>query len=219
MDSASCGHGTPIPGTQPLIDQRAMTGDSNCKSSDLILQPKPSTSPNDPLNFSRRRKLLNTTCWALYTFTNGFASSNLYSILTPLAKTHPDLTLSVLNAGTGYLFLLAGLGLLVWQPLALQYGKRPVYIISLIALLAMNLWGPYIQSEGQWYARSILSGFFASPIEALPEASVADLYFVHERGFYMVCRPFKVLAELCGNLNHRTWLFRAWILPVQPQRY
>jgi MFS family permease len=34
-------------------------------------------------------------------------------------------------------------------------------------------------------ARNIAIGFFAAPIEALPETSITDLYFAHERGTYM----------------------------------
>lgn len=67
----------------------------------------------------------------------------------------------------------------------MQFGKRLTYIITLLALLGLTIWSPYVSSEGLWYARSILIGFFASPIEALPELSVTDLYFAHERGTYM----------------------------------
>lgn len=34
---------------------------------------------------------------------------------------------------------------------------------------------PYIHTNGQWIARSILSGFFTAPIEALPEVTVTDV--------------------------------------------
>lgn len=196
-----------VPGTQRLIDRELKSGRTRHKNNaEIILQPKPSSSPHDPLNWSPSRKALATVCTTVFTFINGFAASNLYSVLEPLSKER-RLSLSTLNAGTGYLFLLAGLGLLVWQPVALQYGKRPVYLMSLLGMLGMNIWGPFINSQGQWYARSIIIGFFASPVEALPEASVADLYFVHERGSYMSVYAAALVGSnffapiICGFIN------------------
>ena len=189
-----------VPGTQRLVD-RELSRDHV-----LIRRPTPSALPQDPLNWTARRKALATVCTTAYTFVNGLAASNLYSILEPLSAER-GLSLATLNAGTGYLFLLAGLGLLFWQPLALQYGKRPVYLLSLLGLAAMNVWGPFIGSKSQWYGRSIITGFFASPIEALPEASVADLYFVHERGLYMSIYAAAVVGSnffapvICGFIN------------------
>ncbi len=80
-----------------------------------------------------------------------------------------DLSVGDLNAGTGYLFLLAGWGLLFFQPFALQYGKRPTYLISTAATIALTMWGPHAKGNGQWIAKNVLGGFFGSPIEALPE--------------------------------------------------
>lgn len=51
--------------------------------------------------------------------------------------------------------------------------------------MGCTMWGPYAKGNGQWIARSILAGFFAAPIEALPEISVTDVYFHHQRGTYM----------------------------------
>lgn len=67
----------------------------------------------------------------VYTLMVGIASAAIYSVLEPISEA-TGLTLADLNAGTGYMFLFFGWGCLVWQPLALQYGKRPVYLFSII---------------------------------------------------------------------------------------
>ena len=90
-----------------------------------------------------------------YTLSIGIASAAIYSVLEPIAK-DTGLTLGDLNAGTGYMvrrfpypccantkgrqFLLFGWGCLVWQPLALQYGKRPAYLLSMLATMASNFY-------------------------------------------------------------------------------
>jgi MFS family permease len=84
-----------------------------------------------------------------------------------------------------YMFLFFGWGCLIWQPLALQYGKRPVYLLSIVATLATQVWAPYTKTNGQWIANKIVQGFVGSPIESLCEISITDIYFTHERGRYL----------------------------------
>ena len=119
-----------------------------------------------------------------YTLMVGIASAAIYSVLEPISEA-TGLTLGDLNAGTGYMFLFFGWGCLVWQPLALQYGKRPVYLFSILATMAIQVWAPYTKTNGQWIANKILQGFFGAPIESLCEISVTDIYFTHERGQYI----------------------------------
>lgn len=57
--------------------------------------------------------------------------------------------------------------------------------VRLIPFQAVSVWSPYAKGEGQWIARNIVIGFVAAPIEALPETSITDLYFAHERGTYL----------------------------------
>ena len=111
----------------------------------------------------------------VYTLMVGIASAAIYSVLEPISEA-TGLTLGDLNAGTGYMFLAFGWGCLVWQPLALQYGKRPVYLISMLAALAIQVWAPHTKNNGQWIANKVLQGFFGAPIESLCEISVTDMY-------------------------------------------
>lgn len=83
------------------------------------------------------------------------------------------------------MFLLLGWGGLITQPLALTFGKRPVFLITTLGHLATVIWQVYISSEGMWHANKVLQGLFTAPIEMLIEVSIADLFFAHERGFYM----------------------------------
>ncbi|KAH9826482.1 MFS general substrate transporter [Teratosphaeria destructans] len=176
----------PVPGTVHLVD---LEGTMNAKHAqgaqrDVVLVPAPSADPDDPLNWSPRRKALSTTCMCVYTLMVGIASAAIYSVLTQIEEA-TTLTLSNLNAGTGYMFLAFGWGCVFWQPLALQYGKRPVYLISILATMAIQVWAPYTTSNGQWIANKVLQGFFGAPIESLCEISVTDIYFQHQRGTYI----------------------------------
>lgn len=130
-----------VPGTYHLVDlDGTVRGAHAAGHKDIVLIPAPSKDPDDPLNWSPARKRLSTASQSMYTLMVGIASAAIYSVLTPIS-TDTGLTLNQLNAGTGYMFLAFGWGCLVWQPLALQYGKRPVYLFSLLATLVSTfLW-------------------------------------------------------------------------------
>lgn len=69
---------------------------------DIVLVPTPSDDPDDPLNWSPRRKQLAASCIVVYTVTVGIASAAIYSVLVPISN-ETGLTLANLNAGTGYM--------------------------------------------------------------------------------------------------------------------
>lgn len=59
-----------IPGTVHLVD---LEGTMRAKHAaggqkDVVLVPAPSADPDDPLNWSPRRKLLSTTCMCVYVY-------------------------------------------------------------------------------------------------------------------------------------------------------
>lgn len=133
---------TAIPGTVHLVDLEGTIAAKHASGAerDVVLVPAPSADPDDPLNWSPRRKLLSTLSLSMYTLMVGIASAAIYSVLEPISS-DTGLTLSDLNAGTGYMFLAFGWGCLFWQPVALQYGKRPVYLFSMIATLVRFISG------------------------------------------------------------------------------
>lgn len=98
---------TAIPGTVHLVDLEGIIRGKHASSSalhDVVLVPAPSSDPDDPLNWSPRRKALSTASLSMYTLMVGIASAAIYSVLEPIAD-DTGLTLGDLNAGTGYMFL------------------------------------------------------------------------------------------------------------------
>lgn len=67
---------------------------------DILLVPRPSEDPEDPLNWTFRRKLLATSCVVMYTIMLAIPSSAVYSIVTPIREA-TGLSLDDLNNGTG----------------------------------------------------------------------------------------------------------------------
>ncbi|KAI0919378.1 hypothetical protein AcV7_006131 [Taiwanofungus camphoratus] len=78
-----------------------------------------------------------------------------------------------------------GWGALINQPLALTFGKRGIYMLSLVGSIAMCMWTPYITTSRQWIASKIIQGFLCTPGESLCEVSISDIFFAHERGTYI----------------------------------
>lgn len=96
------GDGLP-PGTSRLIDvDGSVIGQhaSGSGENDIVLIPRPSEDPEDPLNWTRKRKLLATSCVVLYTIMIAIPSSAVYSVVTPIRKA-TGLSLADINNGTG----------------------------------------------------------------------------------------------------------------------
>lgn len=180
-------HGDPIPGSVHLVDINhnldVVHGDSRQK--DVILVPQPSADPEDPLNWKKWRKHM-TYFWASwFVFFAAGQSAALSPALLTMEK-EMNISLADLNSGTGYLFLFYGIGCLFWQPFALAYGRRFTLIFgSVVGGIACQFWLAECRSTGNYFANRIVTGFILSPVESLVEIIVTDLYFAHERGFFL----------------------------------
>lgn len=175
-----------VPGTVHLIDLDDSTLPTRHAdgSSNIILVPQPSSSPNDPLNWSKARKMWALSMTLVYTWGTGLPVTLHYSLIVQIQK-QTGITVEDLVQGNGLMFLFLGLGCLFWQPIASAYGRRCVYLISTLLLVPLMVWTSYTTTSGTWFAQRILIGIVVAPIEALPELSITDLFFAHERGTWM----------------------------------
>jgi MFS family permease len=201
-------HADVVPGTIHLIDENELGGDGQ-----IILNPQPSADPEDPLNWSRKRKLLAVSMTYVYTTGIGIAATLQYSILTQISQ-DTGITIAQLNLGTGLMFLFLGWGCLLWQPIALCYGRRGVYILSSILSIGAMVWQAYSHTAGEWYAHRIIFGILASPVESLPEVSVPDVFFAHDRGFYMGLYAFVLFGS-----NYLAPLMAGWMTEAMGWRW
>lgn len=80
------------------------------------------------------------------------------------------------------MFLFFGLGCIIVHPISMQYGKRPVYLVSVLGTALIQLWGPKIGSSGAWIGSKIIQGLLGASVESLCEVTVSDIWFEHERG-------------------------------------
>ncbi|RMZ92186.1 hypothetical protein DV736_g567, partial [Chaetothyriales sp. CBS 134916] len=175
-----------VPGTICLVDvaSRASFALHDASHKNIILVPRPSSDPNDPLNWTYRRKHLAVCMAYLYVLGTGIATSLQYSVLADITK-DTGISTSDLVQGTGVMFLFFGWACLVWQPIALTFGRRGVYLTSMLLTVPMMVWTAYSTSASEWVGHRTLIGIIVSPIESLCEVTVFDLFFAHNRGTYM----------------------------------
>ncbi len=84
---------------------------------------------------------------------------------------------------TGYHLLGVGVAGFVFVASARVWGKRHLYLLGTVIIIISSAWGG---GSGHNYnsllAARVFQGVGLAPFEALVNASVGDLYFVHERG-------------------------------------
>lgn len=64
---------------------------------------------------------------------------------------------------------------------SVKWGKRPMFIVSMVLLLLTCVWARISANILSLTFSRILQGVAAAPFETLVTSTVADLYFVHER--------------------------------------
>ncbi|KAK4938849.1 hypothetical protein LTR10_020755 [Elasticomyces elasticus] len=161
-----------IPGTQRLeLGNRGA----------VLLCPTPSNDPNDPLNWSTTRKSIHVALLSLYTI----LVFGTLCVGTPIWNDlNVELGISFDNLNYGYAACQGAmaLGCIVCVPLAQRYGRRPVYIVTSLVMIASAVWLARMKTSGDYFGASVLYGLAGCVNEALFQITIADLFFVHQRG-------------------------------------
>jgi MFS family permease len=98
-----------------------------------------------------------------------------------------DLNVSIQKASylTSLVIAVLGGAPLFWRPLSDRYGRRPIFLLSLIGSLVSNIGCAKSPSYATMGLCRALAGFFISPAAALGSAVVSETFFKRERARYM----------------------------------
>lgn len=88
------------------------------------------------------------------------------------------------------------IGAFLLIPFALKYGRRPVYIISTAVQLAISIWSAKLETVADIMLINAFSCGVGALAEVIVQMTVADVFFVHERG---VMNSFYVWAQNIGG--------------------
>lgn len=98
-----------------------------------------------------------------------------------------DLHVSIQRASylTSLQIAIIGGGPLLWRPIANRYGRRPVFLFSLITSLVCNIGCANSPGYGSMAACRALTAFFICPAAAIGSAVVAETTFKKQRARFM----------------------------------
>lgn len=171
----------PLSGTRYLFSAPSETGDSKLH---IELSPRPTHSPNDPLNWSLFRKIVHTS---LVLFIVGFtaATSNDAGSAGDGMNTDLGISWGSLNTAAGVLFIGIGYATLLLSPTISLYGRRINYIICLLFSLVGAVWFAEVQTTQDSIWNQLFVGASESCAEAAAQLSLSDIWFQHQRGASM----------------------------------
>ena len=148
----------------------------------IILDPQPEDSLNDPLNWASWRRDVALLSLGLYCMIGGGMTPVLAAGFTDVAETY-DVTVPQVALTTGLFMMGMGVGSVIASPTAILFGKRSVYLGGAVLFIASSVWCAASPIYTSLLLARIFQGIALSPVECLPSATIAEIFFLHERAY------------------------------------
>jgi MFS family permease len=145
-------------------------------------QPEPAYANDDASHMNQ--KVTNLLLVAFHAMTGTFTAA---AILSAFADIAADLDVSIQRASylTSEVIAILGGAPLFWRPLSERYGRRPIFLLSLICSLVGNVGCAVSPSYGTMGLCRAITAFFVSPAAAIGSGVVMETFFKKERARYM----------------------------------
>ncbi|PLB46966.1 putative MFS transporter [Aspergillus steynii IBT 23096] len=219
-----------VPGTSDILQRldssEQATIDPHLKydrsgSVPTVLVPQPSDDPNDPLNWPLWKRdltlLVLSFVSVLCATTSSLMAANTVTIALHYGKSFTSVALL-----TGYHLCGVGVAGILIVPTARVWGKRHLFLLGHLLMVASCAWAGGSENNYQSLLWSrIFQGVALAPFEALVNACVGDLFFVHERGKRMALSNVALFGAafltpvLAGKITHSLgWQWTFYLLAI-----
>ncbi|KAI5364490.1 putative major facilitator superfamily, MFS transporter superfamily [Septoria linicola] len=186
----------------------------------FVLEPQPDDSLNDPLNWATWRRDAALLSLGFYCMLGGgmtpILAAGFHDVAEEYNVSEPQVALT-----TGLYMMGLGLGSVVLSPTAILYGKRPVYLVAALCFVLSSIWCALSPNFASLVCARIFQGFAVSSVECLPSATVAEIYFLHEKAYRLGIYTLLLLggknlvplvsAAVIQSLGWR-WVF--WVVAI-----
>ncbi|KAM5538333.1 hypothetical protein V8D89_007935 [Ganoderma adspersum] len=209
-----------VHGHQVAIDEAKDLKRGTGKYSHVVLIPQPSDDPRDPLNWPVWKKEACFWTLAFAASLDGALSPMVGPGYTLLAK---QFNVSVDNVTSSFGFILLGLGsfMLAQNALAVKFGHRIVYLVSVSLMLISCIWCALSPNLASIRASRLFQGFGMSALQSLVASTLEQIYCVHERGSRSVIWSFAIMAGItlgpliCSYvIQNLSWQFGFWFVSI-----
>ncbi len=149
-----------------------------------VLIPRPSNEQSDPLNWSNYWKRIVCANQALYVLFPTMASLSI-APLTPVFEAEFQQSENTVSLYTGVTLLVLGFANFLIVPISNLYGRRTAALLTCLVVIASCIWQATARSSGSFFGARVLNGVGVASNETIMVQVIADMFFLHERGYWM----------------------------------